>query len=74
MIITQTFTMARWEIDVKKSEAVKQTKDQNNNKTKNKNRNKTSKNKQTNKQNMSRGVGGGGGAWVKKQITNRMLS
>ena len=30
MIITQTFTMARWQIVVKKSEATKQTKDQNN--------------------------------------------
>ena len=34
MIITQTFTMARWQIVVKKSEATKQTKDQNNNKNK----------------------------------------
>ena len=34
MIITQTFTMARWQIVVKNSEATKQTKDQNNNKTK----------------------------------------
>ncbi len=34
MIITQTFTTARWQIVVKKSEATKQTKDQN--KTKNK--------------------------------------
>ena len=39
MIITQTFTTARWQIVVKKSEATKQTKDQNNNKTKNKNNN-----------------------------------
>ena len=38
MIITQTFTTARWQIVVKKSEATKQTKDQNNNKTKNKNK------------------------------------
>ena len=29
MIITQTFTMARWQIVVKKSEATKQIKDQN---------------------------------------------
>ena len=36
MIITQTFTMARSQIVVKKSEATKQTKDQNNNKTNNK--------------------------------------
>ena len=28
MIITQTFTMARWQIVVKKSEATNQTKDQ----------------------------------------------
>ena len=34
MIITQTFTMARWQIVVKKSEATNQTKDQNNNETK----------------------------------------
>ena len=32
-IITQTFTMARWQIVVKKSEATKQPKTQNNNKT-----------------------------------------
>ena len=32
MIITYTFTMARWQIVVKMSEATKQTKDQNNNK------------------------------------------
>ena len=31
MIITQTFTMARWQIVVKKSEATKQNKDQNSN-------------------------------------------
>ena len=36
MIITQTFTMARWQIVVKKSEATKQTKDQNNNNNNNK--------------------------------------
>ena len=40
MIITQTFTMARWEIVVKKSNVTKQTKDQNNNKKKNKNKKK----------------------------------
>ena len=34
MIITQTFTTARWQIVVKKSEATNQTKDQNNYKTK----------------------------------------
>ena len=32
MIIIQTFTMARWQIVVKTSEATKQTKDQNDNK------------------------------------------
>ena len=31
MIITQTFTMAKWQIVVKTSEATKQTKDQNDN-------------------------------------------
>ena len=31
MIIIQTFTMARWQIVVKTSEATKQTKDQNDN-------------------------------------------
>ena len=39
MILTQTFTMAKWQIVVKKSKATNQTKDQNN-----------IKNKQTNKQ------------------------
>ena len=39
MILTQTFTMARWQIVVKKSEATKHTKDQNNNKTTNNNNN-----------------------------------
>ena len=34
VIITQTFTMARWQIVVKRSEATKQIKDQNNNKNK----------------------------------------
>ena len=41
MIITQTFTMARWQIVVKKSDATKLTKDQNNNKTKNNQKKKT---------------------------------
>ena len=41
MIITQTFTMARWQIVVKKSEATKQTEDQNNNKTKKEKQNNT---------------------------------
>ena len=34
MIITQTLTMARWQIAVKTSEATKQNKDQNDNKKK----------------------------------------
>ena len=33
IIITQTFTMATWQIVVKKSEATKQTRNENNNKT-----------------------------------------
>ena len=43
MIITQTFTLARWQIVIKKSEATKQNKDQNKNKQKRttKNKNKT---------------------------------
>ena len=42
MIIIQTFTMARWQIVVKTSEATKQTKDQNdNNKTNKRNKTKT---------------------------------
>ena len=44
MIITQTFTMARWQIVVKTSEATKRTKDQNINKNNNKNKTKTNKN------------------------------
>ena len=49
MIITQTFTTARWKIVVKTSEATKQNKDQNDNKkqtnkqTKQKTKNKTTK-------------------------------
>ena len=69
MIITQTFTMARWQIVVKKSEATKQTKTikpkPNQNKTKNKKLN--DQNKQTNKKREE-------GREVIKQITNRMLS
>ena len=62
MIITQTLTMARWQIVVRTSEATKQTKDQNDN------------NKQTNKQNKTkattkRAEGAGG----EKQITKRMV-
>ena len=44
MIITQTFTTARWQTVVKKSEATKQTKDQNNNNNKNKNKTTTQNN------------------------------
>ena len=65
MIITQTFTMARWQIVVKKSEATNQTKDQNNNET---TKNKQTKTKQHQKQTGGRGRG------VIKQMTNRMLS
>ena len=61
MIITQTFTMARWQIVVKKSEATKQNKDQNNNK-KNKQTNKkqpqNNNKKQKTQQNGWRGAGG----------------
>ena len=70
MIITQTFTMARWQFVVKKSEATNQTKDQN----KDQNKNKTNKTKQTNKQNYTKQKTGGGERGVIKQITNRMLS
>ena len=45
MIITQTFTMARWQIVVKKSEATKQTKDQNNNKAKQEKQNNSTEHK-----------------------------
>ena len=54
MIITQTFTKARWQIVVKKSEATKQTKDQN---KINKKTNKKTKQKQTNNK-TGGGVGG----------------
>ena len=54
MIITQTFTLARWQIAVKKPQATKQIKDQNNN-----------KNKQTNKTG-----GGGPGGGVGKKANN----
>ena len=53
MIIIQTFTMARWQIVVKTSEATKQTKGQNDNKKQ------TNKTKQ--KQNNNNQTGGGGG-------------
>ena len=52
MTITQTPTMARWQIVVKTSEATKQTKDQNDNKKQTK-QNKNNNNK----------TGGGGWAW-----------
>ena len=62
MIITQTFTMARWQIVVKTSEATKQTKTK-----------MTTKNKQTNKQNKNNNnnnkTGGGGGGWKSKKLT-----
>ena len=57
-----TFVMARWQIVVRKSEATKQIKDQNNNKTKNNNNN-------SNNKDSGGGVGGVGGG-VEKQITN----
>ena len=57
MIIIQTFTMARWQIVVKTSEATKQTKDQNDNK------------KQTNKQNKTKTITKRAeGAGVEKQL------
>ena len=43
MIIIQTFTMARWQIVVKTSEATKQTKDQNDNNKQNKTKTTTTK-------------------------------
>ncbi len=62
MTITQTPTMARWQIIVKTSEATKQTKDQNDNK------------KQTNKQNKTKTTTKRAeGAGVEKQITKRMV-
>ncbi len=63
MTITQTPTMARWQIIVKTSEATKQTKDQNDNK------------KQTNKQNKTKTTTTkrAEGAGVEKQITKRMV-
>ena len=47
MIITQTFTMAKMANFVKKSEATKQTKDQNNDKTKTKTKSKQDKTSKT---------------------------
>ena len=62
MIIVQTFTMVRWQIVVKTSEATKQTKDQNDNK-------KTNKQKKTKATTTKRAEGAG----VEKQITKRMV-
>ena len=59
MVIIQTFTMARWQIVVKTSEATKQTKDQNDNKKQ------TNKTKTTTKR--------AEGAGVEKQITKRLV-
>ena len=61
IIIIQIYTMARWQILVKTSEATKQTKDQNDNK------------KQTNKQNKNNNNKTGEGGGVEKQITKRMV-
>ena len=59
MTNTQTFAMARWQIVVKRSEATKQTKDQNNNKIKQTNNpTKTHKQQQQQQQNERRGPGG----------------
>ena len=54
MIITQTFTMARWQIVVKTSEATKQTKTKMT--TKNKQTNKTKTTTTTTKRNEGAGV------------------
>ena len=62
MIIIQTFTMARWQIVVKTSEATKQTKDQTDNKKQ------TNKRKQKQQQQNGRRRRG-----LKKQITKRMM-
>ena len=65
MTITQTPTMARWQIIVKTSEATKQTKDQNDKKQTNK---QTKQNKtKTTTTKRAEGVGLG------KQITKRMV-
>ena len=64
MIITQTFTMARWQIVAKPSEATKPRKTKMI--TKNKQASKQNK-KQQQQQNGRRGWG------LKKQITNRMV-
>ena len=68
IIITQTFTMARWQIVVKKSEAKKQSKDRNFNNLTKTNTEQTNKNQHT-----QNNKTGGGGREVKKQITNRMV-
>jgi len=67
MIITQTFTMARWQIVAKTSEATKQTKTKMT--TKNKQTNKTKNKTKQKQQNQNRRRGRG----LKKQITNRMV-
>ena len=59
MIITQTFTMARWQIVGKTSEATKQTKTK-----------MTTKNKQNKTKTKTKRAEGAG---VEKQITNRMV-
>ena len=62
MIITQTFTMARWQIVVKPSEATKPTKTK-----------MTTKNKQTKQKTKQQQQDGRRGWGLKKQITNRMV-
>ena len=58
MIITQTFTMARWQIVVKMSKATKQNKDQNNNNKNKTTHTHTQKNTQKHNKN-GRGKAGG---------------
>ena len=67
MIITQTFTMARWQIVVKTSEATKPTKTK---MTTKKQTNKQTKKQQKKQQQQQNGTWGWG---LKKQITNRMV-
>ena len=66
MITTETFTMARWQIVVKKSEATKHTKDQNKSKIKHKQKQQQHHQNNNNKT-------GGGGRGLKKQISDRMV-
>jgi len=49
MIITQTFTVVRWQIVVKRSEATKQTKDQTTTKQKTKTKSKTKEQQEQNR-------------------------